>query len=70
MRNTFVRQGIATVVFLALLAGVGYWFLTTFAPRPLPERLNAFRGYRPDAMAAAVAPDAVRAEMDAILDCG
>ncbi|OPZ28391.1 MAG: hypothetical protein BWZ02_01318 [Lentisphaerae bacterium ADurb.BinA184] len=70
MRTSIARQTIAAVVFLALLAGAGYWFLAVFAPRPLPERLNVFRGYRPDAMAAAVSPEAVRAEQEAILACG
>lgn len=70
MRQTLLRSVLGAAVFLALFLGTGYWFLATFAPKPLPAHLDSYRGYEPAAMEEALRPEAVRAEQEAILACG
>ena len=53
---------------LTIVLAVG--FLKAFAPARLPARLPPYQGYDNAAMDAAMAPDDVRTQMDAILAFG
>lgn len=70
MPNTLLRNLASALIFLALFVASGYGFLMAFAPKPLPQQLDAFRDYDKAPLEKALAPAAVRAELDRVIDCG
>ena len=67
-RRLRLASGLA--IFGVLTAGLVVGFLSAFAPKPRPARVAPYEGHDQGPMDAAMAPDRVAAEMEAILACG
>lgn len=69
-KEAWIKGISGIVVFAALAAASALLFLRVFAPDPLPRPPAAFDAYDRGPMDAALAPDKVRAELDAIAGFG